>query len=846
MTASRDRKTLGHDVGTSDHSDFSIWKETHAGDGRPRPPYAGLVRHFDSLTKGSLRRLDERLEATLKEIGVTFGIGRTDPWNRKPWTCDLLPQIFGIEEWKLISEALNQRLRAFELFLKDIYGKREILREGVLPVQPVLGSPHRQSVANKLPLPGNAFLHLAGAAMARLPNGQMAFKHHYFSNASGLAYMMQNRRALSRVIPESFEKFAIHPLAGTPGEILEHLRGLSSEQEPVVVLLSPGPGSAAHLEHGFLARRMGIPLVLGGDLIVLGKAVYLKTVGGLEKVDVIYSRLADHWLDPLSFHRESVIGVPGLIQCVREGSVLLANAPGAQLADDRALLPFVARILKFYLGERPLLPQLETYWLGDLDQRELVLSELERFTIRPLYGEKILLGGDGQQPSHRALSQARRTILANPAHYVAQPQECDAEALAYHGGRRGFVRQDHIVFALRRSQRSFQIIPGALTRTTTAETRYASSELGGGSKDTWVEAPRVLASEAGDVLLLRRIPPPAQVVSSRSAEAFYWLGRYLERASALASMIRVIENLEAEELNATERTLYRPVWNAMLPPLENPRGVPRQGISSTAGRQRLVLDTAEPDSVASAIRRAQDNASSVFDLLSLEAWAIIERLSGLFGKSRKSKTEAARKASAGVRDGVPEFFAVAEATMVADGALALCFVGRLLERAIISANALASAAASGFLSATAPSYESDIRLSAFLRLLASRDVYRRIYQMRITPGHVAELLWSHGAAPRSAVRCLNLCAEQLSSAAGLESPATEQAIGWLKNLAEEISGTDWHSLIEGELKTLQEIQTRFLERLHELHHQLADSFLNLQIHVEQHSEKAAPSRRYDP
>ncbi|MCX7869539.1 MAG: circularly permuted type 2 ATP-grasp protein, partial [Terrimicrobiaceae bacterium] len=408
---------------------------------------------------------------------------------------------------------------------------------------------------------------------------------------------------------------------------------------------------------------LGIPLVLGGDLLVLGNAVYLKTVGGLERVDVIYSRLADNWLDPLSFRRDSLIGVPGLIQCVREGTVRLANAPGAQLADDRSLLPFLPRILKYYLGERPILPQLETYWTGDLDQRELVLGELERFTIRPLYGEKIVLGGDGRSPTRKAVEEARRAILAHPAGYVAQPQDCDAEALAYHGGRRGFVRQDHIIFALRSAGGDFRVIAGALTRTTTAETGFTSSELGGGSKDTWVEAPETQALEAEDVFPSHRVPPPAQVVGSRSAEAFYWLGRYLERASALAGMIRVIETLEVEELNPTERTLYRPVWNAMLPPLENPRGVTRRGLSSPAARQRLVLDSSEPDSVASAIDRATSNASSVFDLLSLEAWAVIERLHGLFRKSRRVEADAARRASAGVRDGVPEFFAVAESTM---------------------------------------------------------------------------------------------------------------------------------------------------------------------------------------
>ncbi|MCX7869397.1 MAG: circularly permuted type 2 ATP-grasp protein, partial [Terrimicrobiaceae bacterium] len=210
-------------MGSHERGSFRLWRETHDEEGRALPSYAPLTSHFEGLSRRMLRGLDERLEATLREMGVTFGIARPQAWNSKPWTCDLLPQIFSAGEWELISRALTQRLRAFELFLRDIHGPREILKEGILPVQPVLGSPWRHPSVKGLPLAGGAFLHLAGAAICRLPDGRMAFKHHYFSNASGIAYMMQNRRALARVIPQSFGNLAISPLAGAPGDILDHL-----------------------------------------------------------------------------------------------------------------------------------------------------------------------------------------------------------------------------------------------------------------------------------------------------------------------------------------------------------------------------------------------------------------------------------------------------------------------------------------------------------------------------------------------------------------------------------------------------------------------------------------------
>ena len=550
----------------TEENQFRHWGEVYAPDGSLRDLYRGLVDALDAMPRSRVRALDERLEATMREMGVTFDISRHSPWGRRPWLCDLLPQVFGEEEWDTLERGMRQRLDAFEMFLADIYGPREILRSGVLPVQPVLGSAFRQRVAEELPRPGGAFLHLSGAALCRLPDGRMAIKHHYFSNASGISYMVQNRRALARVLPQSFREMPIRSLAEVPTDILESLHAHSTEPDPTVVLLTPGAGSAVYSEHAFLSRRMGIPLVQGGDLLVLNEAVYLKTVSGLEKVEVIYTRLSDAWLDPMAFRRDSVLGVPGLVHCIRRGTVSVVNAVGSQLADDRALLPFASTIIGYYLGQRPILPTLETYWLGDIDQREHVLADLERFTIRPLYGEKILLGGDGRRPGGRALREARRAIAADASAYVAQSQDCDALAPTFFHGTRRVHRQDHIIFAMRRSDGKREIFPGALTRTNSETSPYTANELGGASKDTWVVEPPGWVEPPRALVSLEFVAPAAHI-GSRVAEAFYWIGRYLERASSLATMIRVIETLEWEELNPTERTLYRPVWNKILPPL---------------------------------------------------------------------------------------------------------------------------------------------------------------------------------------------------------------------------------------------------------------------------------------
>lgn len=785
----------------------------------------------------------------MREMGVTFDISRDRPWGQRPWFCDLLPQIFTPEEWEPLAAGVAQRLRAFEYFLQDIYGKKEILREGLLPIQPILGSASYQRAAAKLAPPGEAYLHLCGVAVCRLPDGRLAVKHHYFSNASGISYMIQNRRALARVMPQSFQDFSIRSIAESPVDILEMLRSFSDDPDPTVVLLSSGPGSAVYSEHSFLARRMGIPLVQGGDLLVLHDAVYLKTISGLEKVEVIYNRISDQWLDPMVFRRDSLLGVPGLVSCIRKGSVAVVNGLGAQLADDRALLALAPAIIRHYLGEQPILRGLTTYWLGDIDQREHVLADLGQYTIRPLIGEKIILGGDDRPPTEEQVKAARETILENASAYVAQPQDCDAVTLCYHEGRKVLRRQDHILFAMRKAGGEYEVFPGALTRISSPDSPYTANELGGGSKDTWVQAPADFVEPAPDRNRLREPALPAQHVSSRVAEAFYWTGRYLERAHNLAGMIGVIESLELEELNPTERTLYRPVWNRILPPLENPGSGSRRTISSASGRYRLTLDLEEPDSVVCDILRAAGNAESILEGLSLEAWSVLSLLRVRFQRARFRPNGTDEELAAFTRrycehvvKAVPEFFGTAQGTMVADGGWAFCEIGQLIERAIITANAVRSIMRPVARRAEPSEHEVEIRLSAFLRLINSRDVYRRVYQMRIEEEAMLELLWKNPAAPRSVTRCLEGCAERLCRASEDASPSTLRTLAGIEQLVSEIRLTDWEALLElppspdGKSSPVLDHGTKLLDATLDIHHLISDSFLNHQIHMGRDSQ----------
>lgn len=837
----------------------SRWQEVFLRDSRePKKHFAKQWRDLNDLTSSDLRTLDERMEAVLREMGVTFDLIRNDPWGRQPWTCDLLPHVFTSPDWELLVRGFRQRLRAFDAFLKDVYGNREILRADVVPHQVVLASPHYQAAARGLQRPLDSFLHISGMCVCRNASGAWEVKHHHFSHATGISYMMQNRRALARVLPELFQDTAVQSLAEMPLIIVERLRQTASalDHEPMVVLLSPGAGNAVSSEQSFIARRMGIPVVAGGDLLVLDDCLYLKTVRGLERVDVVYNRVADVWLDPLVFRSDSMLGVPGLVHCLRKGTATLINPVGAQLADDRSLLAFAPQIIRFYLGEAPILPTVPTLWLGDIDQREMVLEDLARYQIRPIFRDSSSGSWERALPSDEA--SLRAEIRKQASLFAAQPRHEGALTVCFEGGRQVEHPQDHILYAVRRGE-DFEVFPGALTRVFKRNDSSGDFGFGWTSKDSWV-----LTDNTTTELLprfSRRRPEsglPARQVTSRVAEAFYWMGRYLERAHHQAYLISVIETLESEELNSAERRHYRPMWNRLLPPLEKSAGTSRRSITTRLDRYRLVL-APEPGSVVTTYLRAVRNAESVQDSLSPEAWVTMSNLRSRFERTRfrenPSEQEAAkltRRLSDFATQLIPQFFAVCANTMLADDAWRFCEIGQMVERAIIT-----SSSVSAVRDAWQPdddesnNHSTEIELSAFLRLLGCRDAYRRIFQMRAEPAAVLELLWQHPEVPRSVAFCMRRCSVLLSQSIGDGNQSSASAA--LDELLREIQRIDWRIFVRPAMdedrvglplaplnsyvpRDPSSVLRRLLDQTYAIHFHLSDCFLNHQAHIAQLSQ----------
>ncbi len=834
------------------------WHEILSADGAARPLYQEVLGTLRGMSPVEIRGMEDRMAAILREMGVTFDMIRDNPWGRHPWSCDLLPQIFGPEEWTLIVQAFRQRLRAFEALLADVYGPCEILRAGVIPVQAVRGSPNYVNASVGLPRPRDAYLHLSGMGLARGAGGELQVKQHHFSYAMGMSFMLQNRRALARVAPELFATAAVQSLTESSVLMLEQLREAAAAfgDEPMVVLLSPGTNTAVSSELSFLARRMGMPMVQGGDLLVLEDCVWLKTVRGLEKVEVIFNCVPDAWLDPLVFRRDSTLGVPGLVHCLRKGTVALVNGVGSQLADDRSLLAFTTRIISFYLREAPIIPTVPTLWMGDIDQREFALENLQQWRICPLFPSQLT------ESAAHAIFKNEETLTSevrrNPSCYVAQAHGDGATTIGFEKGRAHEHTQDHIVYAVR-SGTGFDILPGALTRVMEDAGALGEHNREWKSKDTWV-----LSTPDTDLLmprLARRTPDahlPARQVTSRVADAFYWMGRYLERAHSQAYLISVVETLETEELNSAERKHYRPMWNRLLPPIEKHAGTSRRSISNRIDRYRLVL-LQEPGSVVRTVLRAISNAESVQDSLSPEAWATINELRARFQRTRFRNTIAesdavrvTRRMADATTQLIPQFFAVAANTMLADDGWRFCETGQMLERAIITANATISISNS-FTShnEAGGQHKTELELSAFLRLLGTRDAYRRIYQMRAEPAHVLALLWQDAEVPRSVVRCLARCADLLGRSVVADGTATD-APAAIERLIQQIRRVDWTSFVhrpedEDRLahlsadevepvlrsRELEPLLRRMLGSTLELHTVIGDSFLNHQARIAQ-------------
>jgi len=461
--------------------------EMHTPDGSVRPHYARLAEWIADTPPERIRRMREGANMLFHRVGITFAVYGEEAGAERLIPFDMLPHIIPAEEWRFLERGLRQRVRALNAFLHDVYHEREILQSGRIPADRVLRNKlYRQEMAG-IRVPNDIYAHIAGIDLVRAGAGEYYVLEDNLRTPSGVSYMLENRKMMMRLMPEVFARQPVAPVEHYPDLLLETLRSVAPVhvESPVVVLLTPGQFNSAYFEHAFLAQQMGIELVEGPDLFVSDDTVYMRTTRGPRRVDVIYRRIDDDFIDPQAFRPDSVLGVPGLIQAYRKGRVTLCNAVGTGIADDKSIYPFVPEMIRFYLGEEPLLANVPTYQLYKKDDLDFTLAHLPELVVKEVHGS----GGYGMligpASTEREREAYRLRILDSPENFIAQPtlslSTCpifvDQGVAPRHIDLRPFVL----------SGKEIVMCPGGLTRVALREgSLVVNSSQGGGTKDTWV------------------------------------------------------------------------------------------------------------------------------------------------------------------------------------------------------------------------------------------------------------------------------------------------------------------------------------------------------------------------
>jgi uncharacterized circularly permuted ATP-grasp superfamily protein len=456
-------------------------------EGAVRAHYRAFADWLGRTPANRIAQKREEAERAFLRVGITFAVYGEDAGTERLIPFDLVPRIIPADEWAMLERGLKQRIAALNAFLGDIYHGQRILAEGVIPAERVLGNSQYRREMQGMNVPGGIYAHIAGVDLVRAGAGEFFVLEDNLRVPSGVSYMLENRKMMMRLFPELFATQSIRPVQHYPDLLLENLRGVAPDgvDQPTVAVLTPGPYNSAYFEHSFLAQQMGVELVEGQDLFVRDDTVYMRTTRGPQRVHVIYRRVDDDFLDPRAFRPDSQLGVPGLFAAYRAGRVTLANAIGTGVADDKSIYPYVPDMIRFYLGEEPVLANVPTY-SGCLEKdRGYILANLDELVVKEVHGA----GGYGMLVGPASTAQEREAfrqrILAEPDKYIAQPTLALSTCPTFVGAGVAPRHIDLRPYVL--SGRTVNLVPGGLTRVALREgSLVVNSSQGGGTKDTWV------------------------------------------------------------------------------------------------------------------------------------------------------------------------------------------------------------------------------------------------------------------------------------------------------------------------------------------------------------------------
>jgi uncharacterized circularly permuted ATP-grasp superfamily protein len=466
-----------------------MYDEMYGRPGEIRAHYGAIDQWLRSMPPDVVEEKRREADLLFHRVGITFAVYGDEAGADRLIPFDTIPRIIPIGEWSALERGIKQRVTALNRFLHDIYHAQDILRAGVIPAEHVLTHEAYQVAMIGVNVPNDVYCHIAGIDIVRNDDGEYYVLEDNLRTPSGVSYMLENRRMMMRLFPELFEQYNVRPVEHYPQLLLEALRTSAPQgvREPTVVVLTPGQYNSAYFEHAFLAQQMGVELVEAADLFVNHAQIYMHTTSGHQRVDVIYRRIDDPYLDPLAFRPDSVLGVPGLLAAYRAGNVAIANAIGTGVADDKSMYPYVPEMIRFYLGEEPLLRNVPTWQLRKPEDLSYALDRLPELVVKEVQGS----GGYGMlvgpAASRDQIEDFRRRIQANPANYIAQPTLSLSTCPTFVENGVAPRHVDLRPFAL--CGRECKLVPGGLTRVALNDgSLVVNSSQGGGTKDTWVTA----------------------------------------------------------------------------------------------------------------------------------------------------------------------------------------------------------------------------------------------------------------------------------------------------------------------------------------------------------------------
>ncbi len=742
------------------------------GSGAVREPWRVIDGALRAFGPGEMWRRWEQARQLIRQHGVTFNIYGDPRGLERPWPLDPVPVMVSHQEFAALAVGLEQRANLLDRLIADLYGARRTIGEGLLPPEVVFGHPGLLRACGGLSPPGGRFLHLYAADLARTPDGTLRVLADRTQAPAGAGYALENRIVLGRVLPEAFRDSNAQRLALFFRSVRETLASLAPQgrENPRIVLLTAGPHNATYFEQAFLAQYLGYPLVEGGDLTVRDGRVYLKTLGGLHPVDVILRRLRDDYCDPLELRPDSLLGVPGLLQAARDGSVAIANAIGTGVAQTPALIPFLPAICRALLGEELKLTSIETWWCGERSVLDYVVEHLEDMVVKPTYPmgpTDPIFGGRLDAAARATLVDALR---ARPANFVAQRHVAPSTVPVIEGDE---LRARPVVlrsFVVAGGPAGSQVMPGALALVGGANDADISIARGARSKDTWV----ISDGAVSEFSLLRPTVQPIELtrgggdLPSRVADNFFWLGRYAERAEAIGRLGRIIclrlaeppgpgavANRLAPLVGALHaQTLIAsgtPLPAAPAPLLDTPERVVRE----------TLFDFANVGSLASTARSLDRVARSIRDRLSADTWTVVSALAHELADAERARDGERPLVLSARLDRVVTILAglsgLTSESMTREAPWRFLDMGRRLERALNTALVIERTLAD-------LSGQDEVPLlEALLDAADSAMTYRRRYRATLQVAPVVDLLVADERNPRSIVFQLVALAEHVVS-----------------------------------------------------------------------------------